>query len=481
MWLVFLFIALAVGLGIWGYRFSKDMVNDFKEEFKLIGEDYGESLSSVQEIMPYFLGTGGQKRKILVLLQNNTELRPTGGFIGTYGIIEIKDGELLDWFIQGTEILDGAANPDSLQKSPEPLEKYMVQPVYYFRDGNWSPDFPTAVNNLLVQYNQETGTDTKFDGVVAINATVLERMMEYIGNIEVEGVELRADNFIERLEYEVEYGYEQRGHSFENRKNFIPKVFEEILKKFEEDPMGLWPMLVRVPLESLMDNHILLWSADTEVQENILKQGGSGQVHKLHEKQDGFMVVDANLASLKTDHAIERSYDYKVSKDELLDRWNGELTVTYKHNGTFDWRTTRYRSYTRFYLPKGANLADGEGAMVKDRSDEQGAFQDWGEEFGRKVYGAFISVEPGQTHVLRIKYQLPENIDKAIESGLYTLFVQKQPGLHNPELTIALDFGKNITAAAPGEDESQWGDTSYKIKTDLRVSRNVWVEFQKTK
>ena len=45
-----------------------------------------------------FLGES-YDRKYLVLFQNDTELRPTGGFIGTYGIVTVRDAKIKKIFI----------------------------------------------------------------------------------------------------------------------------------------------------------------------------------------------------------------------------------------------------------------------------------------------------------------------------------------------------------------------------------------------
>ncbi len=477
MWLFFVFFALIVGGGWYGYSFVKDVYSDLKKEVEIISEEIGEGrLEQITQIMPYFLAQE-QERTFLVLLQNNTELRPTGGFVGAYGILTVDQGVITDWFVQGSEVLDNAADESVLGSSPDPLKKYMAQPVAYFRDGNWSPDFPTSAQNMLELYDLETGAPNNFDGVIAITPTVLEGVMTHLGSITADGVTLNAENFTERLEYEVEFGYEQRGDTFENRKELMGEVLAVIVERFQENFITLWPDMLRVALKSLDTKQILMYSNDADVQKTIVAQDWAGKVSTLSPEVDSFMVVDANLASLKTDHAIERSYTHRVFKSEESGEWEGELTIDYKHNGSFDWRTSRYRSYTRVLLPEGIRFISGTGALVKDRSVEPAEFIVKKSPLNRTEVAGFFAVEPGKTHKLVIRYAFSDVIVRSIDNGSYTLFVQKQPGLIAPPLTLDLDFGKTITTADPSESQENWGDDRYQFSTELNQDMNFAVNF----
>lgn len=63
------------------------------------------------------------------------------------------------------------------------------------------------------------------------------------------------------------------------------------------------------------------------------------------------MVVDANMAALKTDSVMKRQIDYNLTQDK-----NGDLmanvTLSYSHQGTPSWKISRYQSFTRIYVPE---------------------------------------------------------------------------------------------------------------------------------
>lgn len=106
---------------------------------------------------------------------------------------------------------------------------------------------------------------------------------------------------------------------------------------------------------------------------------------------------------------------------------NANLSLSYRHEGGFDWRTTRYRSYTRVLAPLGSKLITLKGdANTKVDSDSISSTED--NDLQKTVFGFFFSVEPGTTGVINLEYTLPETINANLKARYYDLLVQKQAG-----------------------------------------------------
>src|SRR3989344_7519944 len=90
-----------------------------------------------EALLEELLGGNGP-RKYLFLFQNNHELRATGGFIGSYALLDINDGVVRRFFV------DGIFNPDGQLKEkivpPKPIQK--ISASWSLHDSNWFPDFP---------------------------------------------------------------------------------------------------------------------------------------------------------------------------------------------------------------------------------------------------------------------------------------------------------------------------------------------------
>ena len=432
----------------------------------------------IAQILPRLAGYP-EKKTYLFLLQNNDELRPTGGFIGTYGIISVENGEIKTFDTDNVYALDGAAN-NSLNIAPPPvLKKYLSINKWFFRDSNWSPSFPDAAKKAKWFYYTEGGEEKGVDTVIAITPTFIENILHQIGDIRFDNEVFTADNLMEVLQYKVEKEYYERGIPEVNRKDIVGDIADEIFKRMGSLPAASWPQIIKVIEESLDRKDILIWSEDTYLQTLVLKEGWGGEIKET--RGDYLMVVDANLASYKTDGVTDKNISYSFSKEDD-GRVKAKVEIKYKNNGSFTWKTTRYRTYTRVYVPRGSTLIRGTGMMENDKTIDPSrrlGKVDVVDDLGKTYFGAFISIEPGEERALVFEYFLPARISNDIENNSYTLFVQRQPGSVIDSLTLALDFDKNIKYAKPSEDRGEWGNDTYKLRTDLEIDRFFEVGFSK--
>src|SRR3989339_164482 len=149
---VVFFSLLIFGLGFWFFYKNSFINNKQEETFFNQAESFKDALSFV----PSFLGFT-RPQTYLVLFLNNTEIRPGGGFIGSYALVKVDSGKIDILKTDGSENLDWAAPTDFRVESPAPLKKFLKQELWFFRDSNWSPDFPTSAKTSLWFYRFEGG------------------------------------------------------------------------------------------------------------------------------------------------------------------------------------------------------------------------------------------------------------------------------------------------------------------------------------
>lgn len=434
-----------------------------KELTKKIGEEHSNLIAD----LPNWLGLTEPKTYLLLFL-NNTELRPGGGFIGSYAVLRFNQGQAEVLQVEGSEALDRAADRAKLPPPPEVLKAHLGVDRWYFRDSNWSPDFAESSQKTLELYKLENGVAASdIDAVVGVTTHVLEEIMKRTGPITIQGIEFTSANVIEKLEYEVEYGYKDRGIDFRDRKNVLGELFHEFVRR-------LGPDAVRHPADyaALMDKmatekHILAYASEPEAQKKFASYGWAGTFAPT--STDYVFWVDANLAALKTDYALTRNFDYSIKKDSD-GRFLGIVTMNYQNKGKFDWRTTRYRTFSRVFVPPGSELMTVNGSIAWDRTNKPGSVIVETVN-GHQVFGAFIAIEPGETKSLSFTYRLAPQVVAAIQKGEYSVSVPKELGTEAHGLTLNLDFGTTVTGAVPAEAKTEWGNSAYVIGTDLRVDR----------
>jgi len=405
-----------------------------------------------------------EPRTYLILFLNNTELRPGGGFIGTYAVVKMVNANPEIIKVEGTEILDNLAPTNFASEPPAPIKEYLGVERWYFRDSNWSPDFTTAAVKSLELYKKQKGAGAEeIDTVIAFTPTVIEGLLRIIGPIEVNGVQFTADNFIEKMNYEVEFGFEQRGISFDERKSMLLEMTKIVIHNTAKNIFKHWNDYKTLVEKMLIEKQVVMYSTYLDSQAVLEAKNWAGKMSGVN--YDYLLWADANLGALKTDASIKRSLSYEIYQNNE-GRWIGRAKMTLQHKGVFDWRTTRYRDYARVFVPMGSELIRGIGVMKTDRSSEAGPVSK-GIENGRQWFGGFISVEPGKTGEIAFEYYLASEVVDRIKANNYRLLVQKQIGTNDTRLTLDLNFANKLVFAMPVERPDKFGDNRYNYNAVL--------------
>lgn len=419
------------------------------------------------------LGFDGARTYLLLFL-NNTEIRPGGGFIGAYAVVKIDAGIPQILKVEGTEILDNLSPQDFPSVPPEPLQKFLYVKRWGFRDSNWSPDFASSSVTGLDLFKKEKGTAANdLSAVIGFTPTLLEELLKISGPVTVNGQEYNAENFTEKLEYEVEYGYVQEGLSFNERKQVISDLMNALVAKLGKDVFNNWQQYLDLMQNMLNQKQLVAYSLNPDEEKELLSKNWGGQMRNYI--GDSVLWADANLASLKTDKAMERELSYSFAPTSS-GQYVAEVRMKYIHKGKFDNFTTRYRTYARVFVPVGSKLISVDGNLMNDRTTEKGTVEQ-GVENNRQWFGAFTSIEPGKTGVLSFRFFVAPQIAKLMQNGGYRLLVQKQVGTLSNKLFLNLDFGRSFGYANPGEEKQNYGDNKYAINSDLLLDREFEVKF----
>lgn len=443
-----------------------------------------EMLSIAARLLPAFGGLD-EPSSILLLFLNNDELRPGGGFIGSYGVMEMSGGDIAHLETADVYGLDRAVEASVTRTAPEPLSRYNASTKWFFRDGNWSPDFAVSSQQTIELFLEEAGflpegsvvpVAQDIDHLVGITPTYASDLLAITGPITVGGQTFTSENIADLLEYQVQYGYAASGIPEAQRKEILADLVNEMKTRLYSLSSQAWPDVFEISHRALREKQMLLYSTEADIQNVLTQVGWSGEVKS--ETVDTLMVVDANLASLKSDPVVQRDVTYEIYQN-ASQQWVGRVAIHYTHNGTFDWKTTRYRTYTRVYLPTGTEFLSVEGSWLNDKTQNPTRAVgpvDVVDDLGLTSFGTFTSVEPGEENTLLFEFALSPGVVEVIESGIYDLTVLKQAGAQNNALTLDLDFGKNVTQASPGEDSGEWGDDVYRLNTILDQDVQIRVE-----
>lgn len=411
-------------------------------------EGYVRGFLDNSQIFTDILGGNGP-RKYLFLFQNNQEMRATGGFIGSYGVMDIFNGRINKFFI------DGIFNPDGQLREkvvpPAPIQK--ISAAWSLHDSNWFPDFPVSAEKAIWFY-EKTGGPT-VDGIITMTPNVMKKLLEVSGPIDMPeyGVVIDKDNFLEEVQNEVEVEYDKELNQPKKiLADLAPKILDAI---FNSKKISSVVKTLDILMESLNEKQILLYSRNYEVEKKISEEGWAGEV--LATDKDYLSVINSNINGYKTDGVIDEKIEHQAEiKDDgsIVD----SVKITRKHNGgdsQYDWLNKVNANYMRVYVPKGSKLISAEGqtrefnsepldyVALKFKHDAQVEAEEESikidEESGTRVYddanktvfANWVYVSPKEEVVVKYTYLLPFKVvmnDSNKPADTYSLLAQKQSG-----------------------------------------------------
>lgn len=430
----------------------------------------------------------------LFVFQNANELRPTGGFLGSFALITLDQGifRILDAPGRGSFSIDDHLPPTIAP----PLPLQVITPSWSFRDANWYPDFPTSALQLSRFYQLARGFEP--DGVIAVTHTFLERMLSVTGPIELPayGITVDSGNVTAVAQQQVERGFDLRAN---DPKKFIVDLIPILTDRLSKLDLALYPKALAAIVESLAAGDLQLWSRNPETQSRIVSLGWSGS---LPETEGDFLsVVDTNVGGGKTDGVIDETI-----RDEVTLNDEGTMiatvTVTRTHRGTMGdlFTGSRNRTYHRLYVPLGSKLLSAEGfsAMPSSVFQElpEGSRKDdsfakvegrvivdertgtrMNDEFGKTVFGNWTEIDPGQTETFRVSYELPFRLTDDLER--YDLTIQRQAGARNRTFDFQFKTPSATKVAWASKQGMELGKNSTSFSEPLQYPENIALVLQR--
>jgi len=318
------------------------------------------------EVAPYLLGLD-DSRKYLILFQNDTELRPTGGFLTGYAVVNVEKAKFDN--VSSNDIYNLDARYKGNVEVPEPITTYIKQPyglskVLRLRDMNWSPDFRKSMELFLKEAKKAGVPDV--DGIIAVDTQALVNFLDVIGPIGVPGygnfsTEIEPKCNCPQVIYDLEQYADVEGPivwfdgkivyqpaNADNRKRIIGPLMNSILANALGQPKEKLPDLFNAVFKSLFEKHILFYLTDEKAQSGVESFGIAGRVEEFNE--DYLYINDANLAGRKSNLFVTQEVEQKYEID------NGKivktLTITYKNPEKQDgWLNVILPNWVRLYVP----------------------------------------------------------------------------------------------------------------------------------
>ncbi len=438
-----------------------------------------DQLNALAELMGQLML--GQK-SYLVILQNNNELRASGGFIGTIAQGQLNDGLVESLDIRTVYDLDGQLL--DWIKPPSPLQA--VNSRLFLRDSNWFVDFPESAQQISVMYEKSSGETP--DLIVAITPDVFIKFLELTGPIQLPtyNVTITADNFIEQIQTTTSVAYDKE---LNQPKQLLADLYPALMQRINELSQGQPIIMLGLMQQQLNQKNIQLYSRDQELQNKLAEYRWNGAVTDT--EGDYLQINSTNLNGSKTDLFLERSAGLNTDI-EVSGKVRHQLTYTIK-NPLPPVAGLNNKSWVRFLVPSGAKLLGSNGFSEANLADlpavtystleqvnqwenslnyDKGNRVYTGTEAGKTLFAGWVDVEPGDSTTVSINYELPNSLRWRVSR--YQLLIEKQSGVSRLQLTHRINFpGRELRWSSSGLAAAERADDAIQYQTDLSVDSFV--------
>ena len=408
--------------------------------------EVGERIS---QLYP-FIGGFKEKHHMVILLQNSSELRPTGGFIGSLAHLTISDGFLENIRIEDVYTLDGQLKGHITP--PTPIKELLTQEHWYLRDSNWNPDFSQTARSVQFIYEKETGE--QIESVVGLTSSFIVKILKVTGPVEIPiyNDRITADNFYLKSLYYTQNNFFP-GSS--QKKDFLGALMEALLSKLQNNPQsGI--AIMEIIYDSLHARDIQWYTTNPEGQRAIEQFGWGGVVPVgttclTLENQPPCIfsyahINEANMSVNKVNTFIQRSQtrSIQVNQDGTI---NETITRKIQNLSQGESGTGTYTTYIRIFFPTTSILTnltlDGKPVAMKVEGMKKNVLP-YGELDlslpNLTGIGVALEVEPGRERIISASISYKESmLTEKKEVGM-TVYDQKQAGVDTIPITTTIFY-----------------------------------------
>jgi hypothetical protein len=389
--------------------------------------------------LPNILGVNGIKT-YLILFQNNMEIRPTGGFIGSYGLLTFDSGRLSDLTVNDIYSADGQLNGHV--EPPAPIKNYLGEANWWFRDSNWDPDFPTSAQRAEWFLNKEVGKTV--DGVVSIDLSPIKNILGEIGPVYLPDFNLNitSENLYEKVESEVQDNTFPGTHQ---KASFLTALSRELLGSIGKLTSGQKLLVLKTFYSALDARHLQIFLHDNTSQNAINSVGWDGSV-TMPTCGDGCYsdtvgLVEANVGVNKANYFVQRNVNLNVNVSSYQIERTLILSLKDTANPALG-LSGKYKAYIRLIVPQDADI---ESVTESSGQNYIKVSPDVTVVKNRKEVGTLVEILAGQSKNLTFSWK--SSILGTPISG-YLLYVRKQAGLDSLPVSLSV-VTPSLTQGSP--------------------------------
>jgi hypothetical protein len=381
---------------------------------------------------------GNGVRTYLVEQVNPAELRPGGGFIGTFSVLRAEHGALT--LVKSGNAYD-LSDPRPLlgQRGyvapPGPLLESVLQNTSWsFPDSNFFPDFPS--NALAAENFVQPRLGIHIDGVISIDYNTVATLLGLTGPMAIPGygITVNATNFIPLL-LEYDLGAKDAAH-----KALLSAIAGPLMQRVSTLPSDRWRDLIVAFNDLATARHLQVYFNNDAVEKQIGTYGWSGSLNPTS-VQDYMVEVESNLGATKANYFIVRQFTLELTRNGAT--LHHKVTIDITNNMPYTYRPQEYYSaYVRLYVSARASSPSDNLRRVK--------YPDPAPPAGTRLIDGWVPTFHGYGHSAQavFEYDTPWQANGRGDDKIYW---QKEPGTLSDKIDIIWHDGSGHTYTASSD------------------------------
>lgn len=292
------------------------------------GADAVAGMADAAAILPGMLGADGP-RTILLMLQNNAEVRTGGGITGSFAQLSADDGDIS--LIAQADSSEFPRHDAPILPVPDAQEALYGDVVGRFvQNASMTSDFTLTARLASAWWQERTGTAP--DAVVSIDPLVLRSLLGVLGPVTLpDGSELSADNVVQRLLVDPYRTLDTLAQS-EYQRQVVSAAFDHLLMG-GIDPLA-WATGLAAPIA---EGRVSAWSAHDDEQKTLAATVLAGPLARHRAAGDDVYAVYFNDATgAKMDGYLDTAIATGAAECREDGRRDVVVTVTLSDTATAD-------------------------------------------------------------------------------------------------------------------------------------------------
>ncbi len=466
------------------------------DEYLALQAEVGRAKRLLDVLVPWL--ESDTDRHLVVFFSNSAEMRPAGGFLGSYAEVTLRHGSVSDITVRDINESDRLFMKNIVP--PKPLQALVRR--WRAADANWFADFPiSAAKTIEFMEASElyASSGVRFDGAFAASPQVIEDLLDAGGPLVLPKakVTLTSKNFLAVIQEEVQAA---QAANASNPKRILSEAAPELIERISGNAVDSAKLfdLLRAWTEK---KDLLVFFREPEFQAFASAYGASGEtfVPATTWNGDYLAVVNANVGGGKSDRFVKETVTVQsqVGGDGVVTN-HVELARAHEGKGEAWWYAVRNESYLKLFAPLGTRLQGVSGVwqrtvVPKVKYEKEGyaidptvqaieataaevpgqpgvtAFR----ESGKVAFAAWTRVSPGATTTVVFDY-MHRLLDPPAPDRTYEVVIDKQHGTsrrYRLQISAPVGFRWRENGLAVFEKDYEADDMPGQIKIMLTFER----------